>query len=136
YGVANGDNSEKMKSKNGKMEQSFLSFKANNPDWEPNNLEASTYLTTVLQRRDQTPQRGTRTYQGGRNNDRLHPFMYGGSVLLDPQHRDDGSTGLGGLGSSTAPGLGMSMYSSEIMDSRQHAGRDALGRGVFALLDA
>ncbi|KAJ3123882.1 autophagy protein atg9 [Nowakowskiella sp. JEL0407] len=133
YGAPQATQNEYFTSKYGKMESSFLSFKANNPDWEPNNLEASTYLTNVLQRRDQLPQSGDRAS----NNERLHPFMPGGSMLLDQQQqRNYDRLYSSALGSSTTPGGGLSMYSSEILDSRQHGGRDGLGRGLFALLDA
>ena len=38
-----------LASKGGKMECSFLSFKAAHPEWEPN-MEGSTYLATIMSR--------------------------------------------------------------------------------------
>ncbi|KAF9963679.1 autophagy protein atg9 [Modicella reniformis] len=40
---------ERFISNEGKMEKSFLNFKQNNPDWEPNNPEGSMYLSKLME---------------------------------------------------------------------------------------
>lgn len=41
-------------SKDGKMEKSFLTFKAHNPDWKPDMEGSQMFLNAVLQKRGQT----------------------------------------------------------------------------------
>ncbi|KAG0310643.1 autophagy protein atg9 [Dissophora globulifera] len=40
---------QRLMSNEGKMEKSFLNFKHNNPDWEPNDPEGSMYLSKLLE---------------------------------------------------------------------------------------
>ncbi|KAJ3299801.1 autophagy protein atg9 [Borealophlyctis nickersoniae] len=52
YGAPSEAPNEHFVSKGGKMEQSFLNFKVNNPDWDPG-MEGSQYLNTVIARRNE-----------------------------------------------------------------------------------
>lgn len=54
YGAPSQAPDEHLTSKAGKMEASFLSFKAANPDWDPG-LEGSAYLSSVMHRQQRQP---------------------------------------------------------------------------------
>ncbi|TPX48763.1 hypothetical protein SeMB42_g00331 [Synchytrium endobioticum] len=54
YGAPSQTSNEYYMSKEGKMEQSFLNFKANNPDWEPN-TDGSLFIANVMSRRNDIP---------------------------------------------------------------------------------
>ncbi|KAI9253926.1 autophagy protein Apg9-domain-containing protein [Phascolomyces articulosus] len=47
YGAQTHAEEEHLMSNDGKMEKSFLNFKANNPGWEPTDIEGSMYLTRI-----------------------------------------------------------------------------------------
>ncbi|KAI8056863.1 autophagy protein Apg9-domain-containing protein [Syncephalis plumigaleata] len=47
YGAPSEAINEHYISKEGKMEKSFINFKANNPDWEPEDMAGSLYLTRL-----------------------------------------------------------------------------------------
>ncbi|KAG0265364.1 autophagy protein atg9 [Mortierella polycephala] len=49
YGAPAATTDERFVSNEGKMEKSFLNFKQNNPDWEPNDPEGSMYLSKLLE---------------------------------------------------------------------------------------
>ncbi|KAG0369691.1 autophagy protein atg9 [Gamsiella multidivaricata] len=70
-------------SNQGKMEKSFLNFKQNNPDWEPNNPEGSMYLSRLLEA-DSVPAHGRHPHYAG---DRLQPPLPWGqsSAFLRPR---------------------------------------------------
>ncbi|KAJ3383174.1 autophagy protein atg9 [Lobulomyces angularis] len=54
YGAQPEVQNEKFVSNQGKMEQSFLDFKAQNPSWEPNpNFGGSMYLSTILSKKSE-----------------------------------------------------------------------------------
>ncbi|KAJ1910292.1 autophagy protein atg9, partial [Tieghemiomyces parasiticus] len=57
YGAPGHHGDSRLASKEGKMEQSFINFKLNHPEWEPSDAAASAYLTRVqdtLQRTHQS----------------------------------------------------------------------------------
>ncbi|KAJ3018121.1 autophagy protein atg9 [Thoreauomyces humboldtii] len=54
YGVPTQADNEQFVSKGGKMEQSFVNFKINNPDWDPGE-EGSMYLNAILARAGNDP---------------------------------------------------------------------------------
>ncbi|KAG0043627.1 autophagy protein atg9 [Gryganskiella cystojenkinii] len=49
YGAPAATTDERFVSNEGKMEKSFLNFKQNNPDWEPNDPAGSMYLSKLLE---------------------------------------------------------------------------------------
>jgi hypothetical protein len=94
YGANPGDSSDQhMASKGGKMESSFLSFKAANPDWDPG-MEGSAYLANVMSRH--------RNFSGGGYSSSLGPPGNAESVMMASEWSSDGrhpsGTGPTGLG--------------------------------------
>ncbi|KAI8342329.1 autophagy protein Apg9-domain-containing protein [Chlamydoabsidia padenii] len=71
YGAPTKIDDDYYLSKEGKMEKSFLNFKANNPEWEPNDMAGSVYLdrltafqnTKRTTRRVPTPTKEQQAYQ-------------------------------------------------------------------------
>ncbi|KAI9593047.1 autophagy protein Apg9-domain-containing protein [Syncephalis fuscata] len=97
YGAPSEAVNEHFISKEGKMEKSFINFKANNPDWEPEDMAGSLYLTrlqgdtTPSGQRQQRPLRSAMSQRGqstrtantpgdnipiGSPQTRIHPLMH------------------------------------------------------------
>ncbi|KAJ3056688.1 autophagy protein atg9 [Rhizophlyctis rosea] len=147
YGaLAEGDNQYYM-SNGGKMEQSFMNFKAQNPDWDPG-VDGSQYLSNVLSKREQLLGRNGLADPAGssmmmnsmmrlrRNvrfdNDQLRQGGRSGSQYLRPHPlaQGAGSAGRNGLPPQPPPVSDSYLAQSEAYDAR------AMGRELFALLDA
>jgi hypothetical protein len=62
YGAPEQARNQKYVSKNGKLEQSFLNFKANHPNWDPG-VQGSQYLSRVLKRPQQRSHLGMVSHQ-------------------------------------------------------------------------
>ncbi|ORZ06573.1 autophagy protein Apg9-domain-containing protein [Lobosporangium transversale] len=70
---------ERFISNEGKMEKSFLNFKQNNPDWEPNNPEGSMYLSKLVES-EAVPARSRRPHNNHHHRASDHmqpPFSFG-----------------------------------------------------------
>lgn len=116
FGAPTGIRDERMLSREGKMEKSFLNFKAANPDWNPSDPTGSLYLTRLadLSARRRTmatlnakPENATSSCSGKDVADRVHEYD---RALLQSQHaavrrRQHGGgvsvLGGGGVGAST-----------------------------------
>ncbi|KAF8985593.1 autophagy protein atg9 [Entomortierella lignicola] len=71
YGAPAGSKTEeRFISNEGKMEKSFINFKQNNPDWEPNDPEGSMYLSKLLETENRPGQRQHHRHRAG---DRTQP---------------------------------------------------------------
>ncbi|KAF9114714.1 autophagy protein atg9 [Mortierella sp. AM989] len=85
YGAPAGSKTEeRFVSNEGKMEKSFLNFKQNNPDWEPNDPEGSMYLSKLL---EEDTKSGQRRFNRHRSGDRIQtPPTWGqSSAYLRPR---------------------------------------------------
>ncbi|KAG0220235.1 autophagy protein atg9 [Mortierella sp. NVP41] len=94
-----------------KMEKSFLNFKHNNPDWEPNDPEGSVYLSKLLKAESaQNHRRHQRFYPG--DDPYQQPGQWGqGSAFMRPQ------------------GTSSSFYHTN--EKRPSQAKSRLGRGVY-----
>ncbi|KAF9340433.1 autophagy protein atg9 [Linnemannia elongata] len=108
---AAGTMNEHVVANENKMEKSFLNFKHNNPDWEPNDPEGSVYLSKLLK---------AESAQNHRNHHRFYPG-------------DDPYQQPGQWGQSSAfmrpRGTGGSYYNRG--EKRSSQAKSRLGRGVY-----
>ncbi|CAO3606851.1 unnamed protein product [Cunninghamella blakesleeana] len=65
-------------SKEGKMEKSFINFKTNNPDWEPNDLSGSIYLSRLAAFKQSKPHTRTPLHQADTYNEEDHSDDHSG----------------------------------------------------------
>ncbi|KAJ3094831.1 autophagy protein atg9 [Phlyctochytrium planicorne] len=113
YGAPIEGSSPRLQSKEGKMEQSFLFFKANNPEWEPDH-EGSQYVQNIS--------RAQRNYLNREGS----TSAYQNSVFLRPPRRN---AKIGQSQNIARPVTESMMLGSDIdVDDRQ--------LGLFGLLDA
>ncbi|TPX67487.1 hypothetical protein SpCBS45565_g03676 [Spizellomyces sp. 'palustris'] len=163
YGVPTQNQDEYYISKEGKMEQSFVNFKINNPDWEPRG-DGSQYLNTILARGNELlqsqympdpgnssslllhsllrPRRNVKFNDMG--GDDRHPALQGSlertSQHLHPLHNVQPHPLFYGTSSTTGIGQRQLHQQSQLAESMLQGsevgdGRD-VGRTLFALLDA
>ncbi|KAJ3046056.1 autophagy protein atg9 [Rhizophlyctis rosea] len=149
YGAPAEADNDYFISNGGKMEQSFMNFKAQNPDWDPG-LEGSQYLGNVLSRREELLRRGGGGDPGGssimmnslmrlRRNVKFENDPYRQGSRSNPQHlRPHPLSQAAGPSSPTRnepPMPGANLHDSYLGYSNVYDAR-AMGRELFALLDA
>ncbi|KAF9356234.1 autophagy protein atg9 [Mortierella sp. AD094] len=111
YGAPAGSKTEeRFVSNEGKMEKSFLNFKQNNPDWEPNDPEGSMYLSKLL---ETDTRLGHRQHHRHRSGDRVQPPLTWGQSSALLRHRN---------------GTASSYYNP---DRSLYHGRSRLGGGAY-----
>ncbi|KAF9985052.1 autophagy protein atg9 [Mortierella antarctica] len=112
---------ERYVSNEGKMEKSFLNFKQNNPDWEPNDPEGSMYLSKLLEA-DSTIRHHTQ-----HSHFRHQRHYHGGDRPYEPSSTpwDQNSAYMRPRGVSGTP-----YHHSSNLDRSFYNGRSRLGRGA------
>ncbi|KAG0372466.1 autophagy protein atg9 [Mortierella sp. AD032] len=110
---ATGTVNERAISNESKMEKSFLNFKHNNPDWEPNDPEGSVYLSKLLKAESAQSNRHHHQHRYYPGEDAYHqPGQWGqSSAFMRPR------------------GVGGSYYSHN--EKRSSQAKSRLGRGVY-----
>ncbi|KAF9558941.1 autophagy protein atg9 [Mortierella alpina] len=113
---------ERYVSNEGKMEKSFLNFKQNNPDWEPNDPEGSMYLSKLLEA-DSTIRHHTQYSQHPRHRRHHH----GGDRPYEPSSTpwDQNSAYMRPRSISGNP-----YHYNSTMERSFHNGRSQLGRSA------
>ncbi|RKP23906.1 autophagy protein Apg9-domain-containing protein [Syncephalis pseudoplumigaleata] len=77
YGAPSEAVNEHFISKEGKMEKSFINFKANHPDWEPEDMAGSLYLTRLQSNASANEQPATHAARSRTpGNGRTHPLRH------------------------------------------------------------
>ncbi|KAJ2960340.1 hypothetical protein NQZ79_g4339 [Umbelopsis isabellina] len=97
YGAPVAVEDEHYVSKGGKMEKSFLNFKANNPSWMPTDPAGSMYLSRMAEYKDHKDQ--NRIHEEDEEEDQLsHSSLLNSRYLYSPRQQSNWSphAGLGG----------------------------------------
>ncbi|KAH9271669.1 hypothetical protein BASA83_006037 [Batrachochytrium salamandrivorans] len=138
FGTQTGTRNEELVSKEGKMEMSFLNFKANNPSWDPG-LEGSEYISRILaHRREHGMMRpsnlaNTAMLLQGSMNHSLNPHQRGHDFMASTTFDSSGLHADGGIHRSDMMESylrGESMVQKSQLDARQ------VGRELVGILDA
>eukprot|EP01117_Protostelium_nocturnum_P001843 TRINITY_DN1231_c0_g1_i1.p1 TRINITY_DN1231_c0_g1~~TRINITY_DN1231_c0_g1_i1.p1 ORF type:complete len:640 (-),score=181.11 TRINITY_DN1231_c0_g1_i1:170-2089(-) len=114
YGV-DSNSSKRQRTKQGKMEKSFLNFKANYPEWQPD-AQGEKYLASVAA--------AMSGFEGGsapasllNPSTREDPFLLGRSVRSQPNSVDSSAYSMGSLGESYLSDPSIVLSDRQILES-------------------